>query len=157
MSSSPVALPGESIINKAFRDSGRPGIVKWDVLPVLDGDRIRLTFESANVDGRHGVWMSTDWGLDVNGVKVPSVDLWADTAPAVIDVAIHTADGRLHIYNIWDSGTGRNSQAWTSGMLVEELPGGGRRYRCNDIGLQGKFDSVVFRLERVEVRGRERA
>jgi hypothetical protein len=146
MSSSSIALPSESIINKAFRDSGQPGVVKWDVVPVGDGDRIRLIFESASAAGRHGVWLRTDQGLDVNGLHAPSVDLWADTAPAVVDIAIHTGDGRLHIYNIWDSGTGRNSQAWTSGMLIEELPDG-RRYRCNDIGLQSKFDNLIFRIE----------
>jgi hypothetical protein len=150
MSSSSLALPRESIISKEFRDSGRQEVVTWDVLTVKDGDRIRLTFESANAEGRHGVWLGTDQGFDVNGVKAPSVDLWTDTAPPVVDIALHTADGRLHVYNIWDSGAGRNSQAWTSGMLIEELPGG-RRYRCNDIGLEGKFDSVVFRLERIEV------
>jgi hypothetical protein len=84
MSAASVALPGESIISKAFRDSGRPGIVKWEVLPVQDGDRIRLTFESVNGEGRHGVWLKTDLGVDVNGVKAPNVDLWADrsTTPA---------------------------------------------------------------------------
>ena len=90
----------------------------------------------------------TDMGLEVNGVDFPSTCLWFDTAPAVVDVTIRTADRRLHVYNIWDSGVGANSQAWTSGMLVENLPNG-RRYRCNDIGLHGAFDSVIFKLERV--------
>jgi hypothetical protein len=149
MSSSSVALPIQSILNKAFRDSGRPGIVKLDVFPVQEGEQIRLTFESANAEGRHGVWLMTDHGVVVNGVKSRSVDLWIDTAPAVVDIAIHTEDQRLHLYNIWGDGAGRNSQAWTSGMLVEELPEG-RRYKCNDIGLQGNFESLVFRLERVK-------
>lgn len=145
-----MTLPSESIISKAFRDSGRPEVVKWDVFRIHDGGRVKLTFESADHQGRHGVWLMTDRGLDVNGVKGQSIDLWQDTAPDAVDIEHHTADGRLHVYNIWDSGAGRNSQSWTSGMLVEELPNG-RRYRCNEIGLQGKFDSLVFRIERVQI------
>ena len=146
--SSTAAAPSERILSKSFRDAGRPDIVKWDVFPVRDGERIVLTFEGAKAGDRHGVSLMTDIDLEVNGAHCRIASLWHDTSPAVVDMAVHTADGRLHVYNIWDSGTGRNSQAWTSGMLVEELPNG-RRYRCNDIGLAGAFDSVVFRLERV--------
>ena len=77
-----VALPSESILNKAFQDSGRPGVVKWDVVRVQNGDLIKLIFESANPEGRHGVWLKTDHGLDVNGLHVPSAELfilWAIT------------------------------------------------------------------------------
>jgi len=146
--SSSAAAPSESIVSKSFRDAGRPDVIKRDVFPVREGERIALTFEGSQVGGRHGAWLMTDMGLEVNGAKCPCTCLWFDTAPAVVDITIRTGDGRLHVYNIWDSGAGTNSQAWTSGMLVEELPNG-RRYRCNDIGLHGAFDSVVFRLERV--------
>jgi hypothetical protein len=145
---SSIALPNESIISRSFRDAGRHDVIKWDVFPVRDGEHVGLFFESAHADGRHGAWLMTDLGLKVHGVSARSVSLWSDTVPPVVDITIRTGDGRLHVYNIWDSGAGMNSQAWTSGMLIEELPNG-RRYRCNDIGLHGAFDSVVFRLERL--------
>ena len=87
--------------------------------------------------------------IEVNGMRAPGVDLWTDSTPQVIDFSIAATTGKLHVYNIWDSGAGRSSQAWSSGMLIEEIPGG-RRYRCNDVGLKGEFDNVVFRLERIE-------
>jgi hypothetical protein len=149
---SSVSVPSESVISGPFRDAGRSDVIKWDVFPVRDGERVGLFFEGAQADGRHGAWLMTDLGLQVNGVSNRSVSLWFDTAAAVVDITIRTGDGRLHVYNIWDSGTGMNSQAWTSGMLIEELPNG-RRYRCNDIGLHGAFDSVVFRLERLGTEG----
>ena len=77
----------------------------------------------------------------------PSMDLWVDTAPPEVVAHCMTADGNLSVYNIWDSGRGRGreSQAHSSGMLVEDLPDG-RRYRCNDIGFDTNFDKLVFRI-----------
>jgi hypothetical protein len=143
-----VTLPSDRIVSNAFRDAGRSDVVKWDVFPIADGIRLRLTFESEGESGRHGVWLMADRGIEVNSVSGRSIDLWKDTAPGIVEFVPRTSDGRLHLYNIWDSGSGRNSQSWTSGMLVEEMTAG-RRYRCNDIGLHGKFDDLIFSIERV--------
>ena len=65
----------------------------------------------------------------------------------MIDVA--ETSGSLVLYNIWDSGRGHRpfeSQSHTSGMLVETLPDGSRRYSCNDIGLEPDFSRLVFRV-----------
>ena len=88
----------------------------------------------------------------VNDQEAPSVQLWEDTAPREILIECRTRCGLLHLYNMWDKGTGRESLSWTSGMLVEELPNG-RRYRCSDIGIETEFDRLVFRLERVSCQG----
>ncbi len=146
-------LPNDSIISRAFEEHGLSNVVKWDVVAVEDGACVRVVFESASAEGRHGIWLMTDGMLEVNGVKGSSFNLWQDSAPACIEVDVQTSSGRLHVYNIWDTGAGRTSQAWTSGMLVEHRPDG-RRYCCNDIGLEGAFNSLIFRLEPVVRPGR---
>ncbi|MDH0865431.1 hypothetical protein [Mitsuaria sp. GD03876] len=135
-------------MSKAFTEAGQPDVVKWEVLPVTDGERLCLVFESARAGGRHGVWLMTDAGLVVNGQRAPSMDIWQDSAPQIVEITVGTSAGALHLYNIWDTGDGRGSQSWSSGMRVEELPTG-RRYRCNDIGFDGPFDDLVFRIERM--------
>lgn len=135
------------IISKAFAQRGVDGIVKWDVLPVSDGERVRIVFEATRLSWRQGVWLKCDRGLDINGVHCPSAVLWSDTAPASVICVCRTDNGKLNIYNIWDAGEGQRSQAHTSGMRVEEL-NRGRRYSCNDIGFETAFDKLVFRVER---------
>jgi hypothetical protein len=137
----------ERIYSKAFAQRGIDGIVKWDVLEVGDGERLRLSFESANAPRRQGVWLKCDGGIEVEGTRHASVDLWSDTAPKMVAFVCHSADGKLSVYNIWENGGRRSSQGHTSGMRVEELPNG-RRYSCNDIGFDTAFDRIVFRIER---------
>lgn len=145
-------LPDEPLINDAWEEYGRSDVVLWDVLRIPSQARIQLVFESVNSDWRQGVRLTTDSGLLVNGMRGKSVVLWQDTAPSVVDCECSTKDGRLHIYNIWDSGRGygSESQRHSSGMLVEEILGG-RRYRCNDIGFEGAaFDKLVFSVVQVQ-------
>jgi len=121
------------------------------VFHVNDGELLRLTFESVNSTWRQGVWLKTDDHLVVNQHQCPSLELWQDTAPREVLIECHTKNGRLHLYNTWDSGRGlgMESQSWSSGMLVDELPNGGKRYCCNDIGLDTSFSKLIFRIERV--------
>lgn len=141
-------LPCERAMNVAFKEKGRTDVVMIDVFPINDGDRLTLTFESVNSAWRHGVWLKTDGFLMVDGQKCSSVDIWQDTAPSEVLIECKTHNGSLHLYNIWDEGSCRESQSWTSGMLIEDLPHG-RRYRCNDFGFETDFDKLIFRLERV--------
>lgn len=141
-------LPGERVMNGAFKQRGQDDVVMIDVFPISNGEQLALTFESAESPWRQGVWMKTDDELIVNGQGCASVTLWQDTAPNETLIECHTQNGRLHLFNIWDKGNGSDSQAWTSGMLVEDLPNG-RRYRCNDIGIDTAFCKLVFRVERI--------
>jgi hypothetical protein len=143
-------LPSRQVLSKAFKEKGREDVVMVDIFPIREGELIKLTFESVNSPWRQGVWMKTDDYLTVNQQRCPSVELWQDSAPTEILLECHTRNGWLHLYNTWDSdrGLGMESQSWSSGMLVEELSNG-RRYRCNDIGLDTNFDKLVFRVERV--------
>jgi hypothetical protein len=118
-----------------------------DVFPIRDGDQLKLTFEGKESPWRQGVWLKTDDHLTINGRQSQSVQLWHDTAPTEVLIECHTQNGYVHLYNIWDKGSGRESQSWSSGMLVEELPNG-RRYHCNDIGFDTTFSRLVFRIER---------
>jgi hypothetical protein len=134
------------VINDAFRQAGRDDVVKWEVLRIKNGDRLRMKFEAKNSKWRQGVWLKTDKGIEVSDHQFGSVELWTDTAPDEVEIKFRTADGLLHLYNIWDKGGGRESQSYTSGMLVEEIPNG-RRYRCNDIGFATQFDKLIFTVE----------
>ena len=141
------SLIKERQYSPSFRDKGRDDVVLLDVFPVHDGEEITVIFESVSSQARQGVWMKTDNGIIVNGLLCPSTDLWQDHAPPEVLCRCLTSDGILTVYNIWDRGDGRQSQGWTSGMLIEELPDG-RRYRCNDSGFDTLFDKLVFRIER---------
>jgi hypothetical protein len=137
----------ERIYNAEFAKRGIQNVVKWDILPVLNDEIISVVAEEINSEWRQGIWLRTDRGLEVNAEVCLSVVLWYDTAPKEVFCRCLTSDGCLSVYNIWDKGDGRNSQAWSSGMLIEELPNG-RRYRCNDIGFNTRFDKLVVRIER---------
>jgi hypothetical protein len=113
---------------------------------VRDGERLRLTFESTNASARQGVWLKCDGGIEIEGLRHASVDLWSDTAPKTVTFVRHASDGKLSVYNIWEDGGRRSSQGHTSRMRVEELANG-RRYGCNDIGFDTAFDRIVFRIE----------
>ncbi len=136
-------------MSSAFKERGRQDVVMIDVFDINDGELLKLIFESINSRWRQGIWLKTDQYLAINHVQCPSAQLWQDTAPAEILIECHTSDRRLHLYNIWDKGNGQESQSWTSGMVVEELPNG-RRYRCNDIGFDTDFAKLIFRIERIK-------
>jgi hypothetical protein len=140
----------ERIYNTAFQAKGRDDVVKWDVIRIKNGEKIKIIFESVSSTWRQGVWLKTDKGLVVNGIHCVSVDLWFDTAPREVKCECFTKDGFLSVYNIWDAGRGykRESQALSSGMLIDELPNG-RRYHCNDIGFETEFDK--FSKSQIEV------
>lgn len=140
-------LPPNRAYNSAFAEQGIDGVVMIESFPIYDGERLRLVFESVDSPNRQGVWMMTKGKLVINGQHSAGMDIWQDTAPTEVPIECHTESGVLLLYNIYESQGKRSSQAWTSGMLVEDLPHG-RRYRCNDFGLETNFDKLVFRIER---------
>ena len=138
----------ERIYSKAWSARGVRDAIKWEVLQVLDGERVTLTFESA-ADQSQGVWLATDSGVTLDGVRHDQLVLWERKAPRQVEFLTSTADGRLHVYNVWaDSNCagGMASQSYSSAMLQERLPRG-YRYRCNDVGFDEKFNRLVFRIE----------
>lgn len=121
-----------------------------DVVPVSTGDICRIGLESTNSAWRQGIWIGTQGLLRVNDVESAQIVIWRDSAPASVDIEVIESDGNLRVYNIWDSGRGikdHESQSMTSGMIIDVLNDGTRRYRCNDIGYEPDFDKLVFTLQ----------
>jgi hypothetical protein len=145
------ALPEitDRILSKAFAERGVAGIVKWEVLQVVDREKLRIFFEGTNSPWRQGVWIKCDRGIDIDGKAYGDVNLWTDTAPVPAVFTCRTSNGKLHLYNVWNDGNGRRSQTYSSGMRVEALADGWR-YHCNDIGFDAAFDKLVFRIQRFE-------
>jgi hypothetical protein len=140
-------LPPKRVYNSEFSQRGREDVVMIEALPIRDGERLVLVFESVHSPWRQGVWMMTRGHLVINEQASPGMDVWQDTAPVEVPIECRTDSGVLLLYNIYERNGQRNSQAWTSGMLIEDIPNG-RRYRCNDFGLETDFDKLVFRIER---------
>lgn len=143
-------IPRMSITNSAILNAfltaqvGEP-VVKWDVIELAGARALELEFVSTNATSRQGVWMQCDAGLIIGGASFKSVDLWEDTAPRLVKIEIPNGGKRLSVYNIWESEFGRNSQALSSGMLVE-VSGSARIYRCFDVGRVPDFSRLVFKL-----------
>lgn len=122
-----------------------------DRLPVVDGQQLRIVFESANSDWRQGVHLTTDVAFEINGQTVKqAVVLWQDTAPREVVLRIKSKNGECLIKNVWDVGDGV-MHSWHNGaaMIVEERELY-RRYRCNDGRADDDFDDLVFCLELVD-------
>ncbi len=76
-----VQLPTQSVPSGYFAERGRPHVIKWEVLPVHDGEVLELTFERVGGNGRHGVWIAAEPWVEVDGQLAPSVDLWQERRP----------------------------------------------------------------------------
>jgi len=143
----------ERLYTKHFKEKGiRDDVVLWDVIKIKDHEKMKVIFESINSPLRQGVWLRTDKGIYVSdtGKTYKYIDLWYDTAPKEVLIECLTKDGFLSVYNLYVDNTGMcRSQAYGTGMLVEELENG-RRYRCNDYGFETNFDKLIFRIERTE-------
>lgn len=141
-----VKSPTSPVENTVFSGKYEKPIIQWDVIDITDSLKMKLRFISVNSTWRQGVWLCSDTGIIVDGQVYKSAMLWSDTAPKVIDITVRSTDGKLHLYNIWDKGRGKDSQSYTSGMLIEGS-GNIRRYHCNDIGSNPDFTKLVFELE----------
>jgi len=141
----------ERVYSKAFPDFDRE-VVAVDIFSVHDQEKIILTFEAKNSAWRQGVRLSCDDGLAVNRRHGASMLIWCEAIPQQVPIQCFTTNGLLVVYNIWDRGRGMDSMAHTSGMLLEDVAHG-RRYRCNDIGLETDFNKLIFRIERIRGEG----
>jgi hypothetical protein len=143
-------LPSEPILNpRLTAEFGRP-IVMFDVVPVKPGETLTIKFKGGSAERRQGIWLGVDGELEVAGARGDQIDIWMDTAPPDVKVAVlRTEDCLLRLYNIWDLGPGRRheSQSHTSGML-KSSDNGTITYGCNDFGIHPKFDHLVFELSR---------
>ncbi|MBY5162883.1 hypothetical protein [Salsipaludibacter albus] len=144
-----MSLPSAPVVNSALMGPEGEVVLMLDVVSVGSGAGFNITFEQVASEWRQGVWLGTDGILQVDGARSPHIVLWQDIAPASTHVRLLEGSGDLRLYNVWDSGRGikdHESQSATSGMVVETLERGSRRYRCNDIGYDPSFQKLVFTL-----------
>lgn len=141
-------LPKRRSINDVFLGKCDNEVVLIDFVPASAGAQFDLTFEETQSDWRQGVWLGANGIIKVAGAASASMQIWSDNAPATTRIKIDEVNGGLFLYNIWGRGHGPQSQAHTSGMLIEEIENGWR-YSCQSINLNPVFDDIRFRLERV--------
>lgn len=141
-------LPKNRVLSDAFADKCDHEVVLMDFIPASAGDKFDLTFEEAQSDWRQGVWLGADGIIEVAGAVSASMQIWTDNAPETTRIKVNEVNGGLFLYNIWDRGHGPQSQAHTSGMLIEEIEDGWR-YSCQSINLNPLFDDIQFRIKRV--------
>jgi hypothetical protein len=76
-----------------FRRRGWSHVLLIEVLPVHDGEVLKLTFNRTNSPSRQGVWLMTDEYVVINQVRCPSAELWQDTAPKQVLIECRTRSG----------------------------------------------------------------
>ncbi|MFD0048927.1 hypothetical protein ACFVHQ_06310 [Actinomycetes bacterium NPDC127524] len=144
-------LGKEKIFNEAFSEKGLGNVVLWDVQNIQDEQLVKISFVSKTSPYRQGVWLRTDKGIEIPALKsevYKSISLWEDTSPEEVIIKCHTSDGKLSVYNIWDEGEGRESQADSSGMLILEKEGL-LVYKCNAYGFETEFNDLIFSIEKL--------
>lgn len=141
-------LPKTRSLNHVFADRLDREVLLIEFIPASSGDKFDLTFEQAQSDWRQGVWLGSDGTIEIAGSTAESMRIWTDSAPSTVRIKIGEASAGLFLYNIWDRGNGPQSQAHTSGMVVDEIENGWR-YSCQSIGLDPLFEDICFRVERV--------
>jgi hypothetical protein len=143
-----IKIGKNKIYNKKFTDKE---VLLWDVQEVKDGEELKLTFISKNSEHKQGVRLAIDVGdgfLEYNGMQSKGFEIWENSSPKEITLKCVTTEGLLSVYNLYDSGRGRRSQAFSSGMVIEEQ-GNKITYYCNDFGLETNFDKLVFSIEKL--------
>jgi hypothetical protein len=140
-------LPSRTV-NRALTDALGYEVLKVEALSIRPGQVVKLEFDRVDSPWRQGIWVATEGRLRVGDIEASQFVIWTDTAPPQVVIECEGTDGLLRLYNVWQSGRrpGVESQSATSGMVVEDLGGGGRRYSCNDIGTNPLFQTLIFRL-----------
>jgi hypothetical protein len=138
-------LPGRTVSKTVVGPDGQPAVL-IEAFTIRIGQRVTLTFESTGKRWRQGVYLQTNGRLRTAETTSPSLVLWGDAAPKTSVIEVVETNGQFILYNVWDRGQGRQSQGWTSGMYVQNLPDGWTRYSCTDTGTEPNFGQLVFRL-----------
>ena len=137
----------ERIYNNEFEER----VVLWDVIKLSFKSKFIVRFISTNSRHRQGIRIAIDVGkgmLEINNIKSKEFALWEDTAPKEIVCTFESDSGLLSVYNIWEDCTGEDSQADSSGMLIESIDNK-YLYRCNDFGFETNFDKLIFEIEKI--------
>ncbi len=139
------------IINKAWKDFGIDDAILWEVVPVKDGEVVVFQFESAILERKQGIWVAVDGYMEYKNQKECQACYWLSSPSDIVKLRVFSKENLLHFYNVWFSPHSLNnmgSQSYSSGMLREETPKGAR-YKCNDVGFEKGFNSLVFNFNKV--------
>ena len=111
-----------------------------------------MEFISSNSKYLQGVGLALyegDGYIEINGQRAKQMDIWENTSSKKINIFCSSTDGLVSVYNMYNIGdgrSGRRAQIDSCGMLVEQKDNK-IIYRCNDVGFEPKFDSLVFSIE----------
>jgi hypothetical protein len=97
-----------------------------------------------DISGRY-----TDTLFTVAGQTAPAIQLWQDTSPKKVVIEVIAPNGKINVYNIWDTGNGQStSQVQGGGMLIDISNNGMKRYyKCNDGHSKPIFEHLEFSIE----------
>lgn len=142
----------EKIYNNHFAGLEKDTAIQIDVLNIKKEQELILEFISSNSKYPQGVGLALyegDGYIEINGQKAKQMGIWEDTSPKKIKIFCFSTAGLVSVYNKYNVGTGRSGvrhQMDSCGMLVEQKDNK-IIYRCNDVGFEPKFDSLVFSIE----------
>ncbi len=145
---------GEKRIFNHHFENVNYNIIRWEVLPIQNRQRLKVRFVNSNSVNRQGIRIAIDVGkgnLKLNGVTEREFVLWEDKCPKEFEIECTSEKGLISLYNIFEQRdwTGRNitySQMDFSGMILEQK-GNVYRYKCNNAELKDDFDKLVFEIE----------
>lgn len=145
----------EKIYNNLFTGVEKDTAIQIDVLSIKKEQELILEFISSNSEYPQGVGFALyegDGYIEVDGQRAKGMGIWEDTVSNKTKIFCSSTVGLLNVYNMYykyNAGTGRSEvryQMDSCGMLVEQK-GNKIIYRCNDVGFEPKFDSLVFSIE----------
>jgi hypothetical protein len=110
--------------------------------------RKRLEFISSNSDWKQAVILETEGFFELNGQRAPNkIILWTDTAPTIVDMVIHSKNGKLLVYNAWKTSNGILHYWHNGGAMEKKEISGGSMYYCNDGFPDDDFDDLIFKFQ----------
>lgn len=142
----------EKIYNNQFKGVEKDTAIQIDVLNIKKEQELVLEFISSNSEYPQGVGLALyegDGYIEINGERAKQMAIWKDTAPKKVKIFCFSTEGLVSVYNMYNIGVGRSGvrkQMSSCGMLVEQKDNK-IIYRCNDVGFEPKFDSLVFSIE----------
>ena len=115
--------------------------------PMRDGSRLRIHRLGCTRARRQALKLLANGGtLAVNGLDVPAITLWSDTAPRQTEVTVNGHGVTLDIWNAWIYGGVEHCWIGNAGMV---LSGSERGYtiRCSDGVGPVDFDDLAIAID----------
>lgn len=155
--------------NNCFIGVDKDTAVQIDVLPIQKEQELILEFISSNSKYKQGVGLALyagDGYIEVEGQRSKQVQIWEDVSPLdivrgklfksmkeekkiarkTVKIFCYSTEGLLSVYNIYGEPKAALKQLDSCGMLIEQVDDK-FIYRCNDVGFETEFDSLVFSLK----------